>query len=181
MAKVKNVKKRIWIERFLIVAGASGTGKSTQLRSMFLDPRLGSNSVIPTARNIPDIYKLSPYRSLYLRLTSPHEMRESMDEFFDKIEKKTKSGRWCVASAIQIDAKNKMPGLIAVVKNIESRFDPEIIRVAILSPDRKNKKLLDIAKLLNDLHQKTTCEVMVIDARQKTANGLLLFDTFDFS
>jgi hypothetical protein len=172
---------QLYIERFLLVAGASGTGKSTQLRAMFKDPRLGTNSVIPIARNIRGIYKLSPNRSLYLRLMSPHENEEAEEEFFGKIEKKTKSGRWCVASAVQIVGKNKMPDLVTVVQDIKSKFDPEIIRVAILSPDRKNKKLSGIAKLLNDLHQKTTCEVMVIDARQKTANGLLLFDTFDFS
>lgn len=39
-----------YLERVLFVVGNRHTGKSTQLRSMFLDVRLGSNGQIPTER-----------------------------------------------------------------------------------------------------------------------------------
>lgn len=35
------------IERILIVVGDQNAGKSTTLRSMFVDPRLGSKGVVP--------------------------------------------------------------------------------------------------------------------------------------
>ena len=96
-----------YFERFLFVVGDQNTGKSTQLRSMFADPRIndcriGGKSTIPTTSKIPETYQLSYGRSLYLRLSSPHEKGETLKEFIDDISMKDKSGRWCVAGALQI-------------------------------------------------------------------------------
>ena len=87
------------LERILLIAGAQNTGKSVQLRSMFLDPRFGTGGQVPDARNLPNVYALSPFRRLYLRLTSPHEAGESLDRFLEKIEEQTDGHyRWNVAS-----------------------------------------------------------------------------------
>ena len=40
-----------YIERALFVIGDQDTGKSTQLRSMFLDGRLGNQGEVPTENN----------------------------------------------------------------------------------------------------------------------------------
>ena len=114
-----------FIERALLVAGAPDTGKSVQMRSMFRDPRLGHGGQIPEARNLPNTFQLSPFRRLYLRLTSPHEAGETLDRFLDKIEENTDSyHRWNVASAVQVDAADNMPNLSNIVAALDERFSP---------------------------------------------------------
>ena len=170
-----------YIERVLLVAGAQDTGKSVQLRSMFLDPRLGTRGQIPESRNLPNIYELSPFRRLYLRLMSPHENGETLEQFLDDIRRHIDyHHRWNVARASQIEAGGNMPGIADVVAGLESRFEPERIRVAILSPDRHGHVLDEAPALMQDLRG-TTCEVLCIDARSRRHNGLLLADTFDFA
>ena len=170
------------IERVLLVAGAQNTGKSVQMRSMFLDPRLGTSGQIPEAPNLRNVYALSPYRRLYLRLTSPHELRECLDRFFEKIEENTDGHyRWNVASAVQIQAGGNMPNISELVTALEERFSPERIRVAILSPDRHGDVLAEAPAFMQALQGVPSCEAMCIDARSRHRNGLLLADTFDFT
>ena len=170
------------LERVLLVAGAQNTGKSVQIRSMFLDPRLGTTGQIPEARNIPNVYALSPFRRLYLRLTSPHESWETLDRFLEKIEENTDGHyRWNVASAVQIEAGGNMPNIGELVTALEERFSPERIRIAILSPDRHGDVLADAPALMQALQAVPSCEAMCIDARSRHRNGLLLADTFDFA
>lgn len=180
--EIREMQETCFIERILLVAGAQNTGKSVQLRSMFLDPRLGTHGQVPEARNLPNIYWLSPFRRLYLRLTSPHEMKETLRDFLNKIEENTGGFyRWNVASAIQVDAAENMPDLIDIVTALDGRFSPERIRVAILSPDRHGNMLDEVAELMEALQQVSSCETFCIDARSRDRNGLLLADTFDFA
>jgi len=167
-----------YFERVLLVLGDPNTGKSVQLRSMFQHPRLGGT--IPTSRNIVTTYPLSQGRSLYLRLTSPHEMGESLQDFFNKIFAKATSGRWCVAVPIQISATATMPDPPSVVSAIETQLAPERIRVCILSPDYNGNVLPTLMQLTDSLWQTPSCEVLTIDARDRQRNGFLLADTFDF-
>jgi hypothetical protein len=170
------------IERFLLVAGAQDTGKSTQLRAMFCDPRFGSGRRIPTAPKPKETYELSPGRRLYLRLSSPHENNETLERFLEKTARKTRAGRWCVASAVQIEPARQMPSLPCIVSAITERFSPERIRIAILSPDRRGVPLRGAAGHIQELREVVdVAEVMCIDARTRVGNGLLLADTFDFT
>ena len=73
----------VYIERALFVVGDQNTGKSTQLRSMFLDWRLNIQGVVPTTKKVRITHALSNERWLYLRLMSPHETGEMLDEFPD--------------------------------------------------------------------------------------------------
>jgi hypothetical protein len=171
----------LYIERLLLVVGAQNTGKSTQLRSMFLDPRFGTSSQIPLARNVAQTQYLSTSRRLYLRLTSPHEAGETLSQYLNKIAQRTASGRWCVASAVQINPARQMPALPEVVKALAARFAPERIRIAILSPDRHAATLPGASQLVDDLWRIRHCEPFCLDARSRTANGLMLADTFDFA
>ena len=178
--RVREMQEPRFIERVLLVAGAQNTGKSVQIRSMFLDPRLGGE--IPGAPNLLNVYQLSPFRRLYIRLTSPHELRETLDRFLEKIEENTDGyHRWNVASAVQIDAAENMPNLREVVTALDERFSPERIRVAILSPDRHGDVLAEIPALMQELQEVSSCETLCIDARSRRRNGLLLADTFDFA
>ena len=65
-------------ERALFVGGETNSGISNQLRSMFREIRLGTDGNIPTERKLPELYRLSNERCLYLRLTSPHEAKETI-------------------------------------------------------------------------------------------------------
>src|SRR6266852_2396937 len=83
-------------ERVLFVVGEPNSGKSNQLRSMFRDVRLGTGGNIPTGRRLDEVYRLSNERSVYLRLTSPHEAGESLS-------KKRRKGNFLEKTARIID------------------------------------------------------------------------------
>lgn len=176
----------LYIERALFVVGNQNTGKSTQLRSIFCDYKFGTRGDIPDAKNLSETYYLSHDRRLYLRLTSPNEWNESLEEFLTKTKSKTGSGRWCIASPLQPLPEKKMPGLLDVVQGFVSRFEPERVRVCFLSPDYNGNRLsessdLDIETLVDDLWRISGVECLFIDARDRAKNGLLLADFLDFT
>jgi hypothetical protein len=171
------------LERILFVVGKQNTGKSTQLRSLFVDPRLGTNRRIPRDRKVPESYDLGLDRSLYLRLTSPHERRETMGQFLSKIEQRTSVGRWCAALAIQPNAAHRMPDAIETVRAVIRRFQPESVRVCVLSPDRHGTMYdsQELKRLFRRLWQLGNVECHCLDARGRTANGRLLAGYFDYT
>jgi hypothetical protein len=172
------------LERALFVVAPPDSGKSTQLRAMFLDRRLGTEGNVPSTRNIPETYYISNERRLHLRLTSPHEYGESPEEYMDKAKGKMVPGRWCFACALQPDAHKKMPDVVDSVRKFIAAFDPERVRVVFLSPNRHGLELKDFAPgrdLSDELHQINGVEVVCVDARRRAANGLFLADFFDFT
>jgi hypothetical protein len=170
------------VERFLFIVGDQNTGKSTQLRSLFVDPRLGTNGRIPNNHNVPDHYFLSVDRALYLRLTSPHERNETMAQFLAKIARRTEAGRWCVAAPLQPEASNRMPDVVETVRAVKERFTPERVRVCFLAPDRHGQTATgDIELMFRSLWRLGGVECHSIDARHRTANGTLLADYLDYS
>lgn len=171
------------LERALFVVAPRNSGKSTTLRSIFLDRRFGTNG-IPTQPKLPDSYYISNERRLYLRLTSPHESDETPEEFFTKAEDKMPGGRWCYAGPFQPAAFKQMPDVVESVEKFAKRFKPERIRVAFLSPNHRGSDIstfLQNRDLMADLLSIPKVEVMCLDGRQKEKNGLLLADFFDFT
>ncbi len=67
--------QRHHLERVLFVVGNRHCGKSTRLRSMFKDVRLSTAGSIPKDRKLVDFHRLTNDRFLYLRLSSPHELK----------------------------------------------------------------------------------------------------------
>jgi hypothetical protein len=63
------------LERVLFLIDGRHCGKSTQLRSIFLDVRLGTDGVIPRKRKLKDFHRLTNDRFLYLRLSSPQDLK----------------------------------------------------------------------------------------------------------
>jgi hypothetical protein len=185
-------------ERALFVVGEPNSGKSNQLRSMFRDIRLGTDGNIPRERKLPDFYRLSNERCLYLRLTSPHEAKESLGRkhgrnsptnFLEKTAKKIEENtprwgrRWNFAGALQPFSRNHMPGVVATCHAFVRRFNPERTRIVFLSPDRHCTCLQESehVELVDGLRRIESVEVCWIDARERTVNGLLLADFFDFT
>ena len=177
----------VFLERALFVVGPQNSGKSTQLRSIFRDSRLGTTGQIPSSsekHKLAEIYPISNERRLYLRLTSPHEMGETPKEFFDKTRKKMVSGRWCFAAPLQPDAFKRMPDVVESVKRFTEALEPERVRVIFLSPTRQGEMLRDFAPdrdLCGELLHVNCVEVACIDARRRDRNGLFLADFFDFT
>ena len=177
-----------YVERALFMMGDQDTGKSTQLRSMFLDWRLGTSGQIPSSRNVPNSYTLSNERCLYLRLTSPHEAGDTMKEFLDSCADQMQSSkrdcrRWNFASAVQVSETNNLPRGTQVIEEFIKRFTPERVRVVILSPDRSGKASEgnELQRLTQDLRSLAHCEVMMADATSRDANGMMYADFFDFN
>jgi hypothetical protein len=174
----------IWLERALFVVAPQDSGKSSQLRAMFLDRRFGSDGVVPASRNLAETYYISNARRLHLRLTSPHEYGETPKEFIDKLKSKMISGRWCFAGAFQPEAYNNMPDIVETVQRFIVAFAPERLRVIFLSPNRHGAELssfLPGRDLSDELLKISSVEVACFDARQRQSNGLLLADFFDFT
>ena len=176
----------LFVERALFVVAPQDSGKSTTLRSMFLDRRLGiGGKVPPSSRSrLPEAIHLSNERRLYMRLTSPHEYNETLDQFLDKTKNKMGTGRWCYVGPFQPNAFKKMPDVVASVRAFVRAFSPERTRVAFLSPNRHGqcvKNFLPGRDLQHELLSIPQVEVMCLDGRQKGKNGLLLADFFDFT
>ena len=175
----------LYIERALFIVGDQNTGKSVQLRSMFLDWRFGSEGIIPTSSKIKESIYLSQHRGLHIRLTSPHEYGDTPKSYLDKIENKTQSGRWCFAGALQPEASNKMPDVTSSVEKFVNKFGPEKVRVCFLSPDKDGNlifnKMNNFNSIVDSLINIDNVEVIFIDARSRDSNGLLLADFFDFA
>jgi len=185
-----------YFERALFVVGEPNSGKSKQLRSMFRDVRLGTGGDIPTGRRLPELYRLSNERCLYLRLTSPHEAGESIrrkrrgqKNFLTKTDKIIEENtprmgsRWNFAGALQPGARDNMPDVVRTCRAFVRYFEPERTRVVFLSPDRHGDSLQERAHmgLVDRLRNIPSVEVCWIDARDRTVNGLLLADFFDFT
>jgi len=153
---------------------------------MFLDWRLGNSGRVPTARNVKNAYPLSNERWLYLRLSSPHEAGETTDEFLDKCAaemgfKVQTARRWNFAGALQITASAKLPQGVEVVKAFAKRFEPERIRVVVLSPDRHGNPPAGGQDKITNALRSADVEVVIVDATSRTANGLMYADFFDFT
>ena len=170
-----------YLERALFVVGNPNTGKSTQLRSIFKDIRFGTDGIIPSERKLRETYRLSNERSLYLRLTSPHESEEDLEQFFSKIVSKTRVGRWNFAGPLQPNPSNRMEGVVEVTAAFVERFSPERVRVVYLSPDKGGETVSDTSAPLCQLRDGREVEVCAIDARDRERNGLFLADFFDFT
>jgi hypothetical protein len=186
-------------ERALFVVGEPNSGKSTQLRSIFRDVRLGRNGVIPESANLPEMYRLSNERCLYLRLTSPHEAGEAIDtkrtglnaatNFLERTAEKIAANtpqlgrRWNFACPLQPNAASRIPDVVTTCRAFVRHFSPERTRVVFLSPDRHGAYLQETshAVLLDGLQEIPSVEVCWIDARDRAANGLQLADFFDFT
>ena len=172
------------LERALFIVAPPDSGKSTQLRSMFLDRRFGTEGIVPATRNIPENYHISNERRLHLRLTSPHEYGETTKEYMDKAKSKMGPSRWCFACPFQPEAHNRMPDVVESVQKFIAAFEPERVRVVFLSPNRHGLQLKDFLlgrDLSDELLQVGGVEVACVDARRRQANGLFLADFFDFT
>lgn len=187
------------LERALFVVGKQNSGKSEQLRSMFLDVRFGNNGIIPDERKLQEIYRLSNERCLFLRLTSPHEAGEfigkrpsrpkKVTNFLEKTAETIATyrhhsvRRWNFAGALQRSRSNHMPGAGTTCRAFVERFKPERTRVVFLNPDRHGVPLSEeiYLRLVNDLRGTPRLDICCIDARDPEANGLFLADFFDFT
>jgi len=175
-----------YVERALFVVAPQNFGKSTLLRSMFRDPRLGNAGEIPTALKLPDDFRLSGERRLYLRLASPHEAGETPDEFIKKTKGKMVDGRWCFAGPLHPSPLKKMPDATTAIHRFIDEFDPERVRVAILwpshNPDEDGMFGPDVVEdLLDDVQAiDRRVEAVCLDGRQRGRSGLVLADFFDF-
>jgi hypothetical protein len=149
---------------------------------MFADRRFGTNGNIPHGKRLPKV-TLSNDRSLYIRLSSPHESNINPAQFHKGIIDATGSGRWCFAGAFHTHEFNKMPDFVESIKLFKSKFNPERVRVCLLSPNKRGKTLCndDIQYICQQLQRLRGIEYMFIDAQDKYINGLLLADFFDFA
>ena len=177
----------LFVERALFIVAPQDSGKSTALRSMFADPRLGTRGVVPKSKDklrLPADYRLSRERRLYLPLTSLHEYGETLREFVDKTRGSMDSGRWCYAGPFQPDAYKNMPDVVDCVAAFVEAFEPERVRVAFLSPNRHGQcvdTVLPGRDLSHELLSIESVEVMFLDGRRRGKNGLVLADFFDFT
>ncbi|MBB2918285.1 hypothetical protein [Cupriavidus alkaliphilus] len=176
-----------YVERALFIVAPRNFGKSTVLRSMFQDPRFGTNGDIPTASNLSDVFRLGKDRRLYLRLMSPHESGESLTDFIGKTKGKMTGGRWCFAGPLHPGAYKEMPDAVTTIGRFIKTFDPERVRVVLLWPSHHEDENEEfgadtVENLLEELQEVDgRVEVLCVDGRKRGRSGLLLADYFDFA
>ncbi|ATE71272.1 hypothetical protein CNO08_07825 [Lysobacter capsici] len=187
-----DVMKTLYLERALFVVGHQNDGKSTQLRSMFKDWGLGARGKIPVEKSIVKRHWLGQHRGLLVRLTSPHEYRETPEEFHAKIRADMKQGRWCLAAPLQPEASNSMPDVVETIRLFQEEFCPERIRVCFLLPCKRSKagdKQMDIStttghirRLWKRSSESSIVECVIIDAASPDGegNGHFLADYFEY-
>jgi hypothetical protein len=186
----RDTQKRPHMERALFVVGKQNAGKSTLLRQMFVDRRLGTDGAIPEASRIKPV-ALSPERCLVIRCASPHERKETLRRFFDKVERDMERvsdqfWRFNYACALQPEAENKMPDLITICKKFDAKFAPERIRVILIDPRQDGRPGSRLAQSDVDELRSLSVEMAIIDAHRSTpryeySNGIFLADFFDFA
>ena len=92
--------------------------------------------------------------------------------------------RWNFAGALQMSATEQLPeGPREVIETFMERFNPNRVRAVILSPDRSGNVLdsQEIQILMDTLQELQICEVLTVDARWRSAHGLMYADFFDFT
>jgi hypothetical protein len=183
-------RKRPHLERVLMVCGGQNAGKSRLLRTMFVDPRLGTGGSRPTSAKVR-LASLSRERGLYVRCTSPHEYGDTLDSFFRKLDRAMERAwhqfwRINVACAMQPAAANNMPDIVTVCREFRTRLVPERIRVVQIDPRQDNAQgtLLPHAEV--DQLRQIGVEIVTVDGRRSMAasqhpNGFFLSDFFDFT
>jgi hypothetical protein len=180
------------MERALFVLGNQNAGKSKLLRSMFIDPRLGTSGNIPDEKIIK-LVSLSRDRCLHVRCTSPHENKETIDKFFEKIDHVMKRAwdkywRFSFACAMQPKAVNNMPDIVTTFKAFQEKFEPERIRVIQINPrqDEDETKIDLLTHREIDTLRTLGVEMAIVDGRKLSVknqypNGFFLADFFDFT
>ena len=135
-------------------------------------------------RRLPVVHHVSNERHLVLRLTSPHEVSETVEDWLGKFRKTLQDGHWSFACPLQVEPSRQMPDVVDSVNGFIRAFEPERVRVAFLSPDWRGN-LADLRTNGRDLTRELWAlgpvEVISIDARDRQANGRLLADFFDFT
>ncbi|NNF95919.1 MAG: hypothetical protein HKM94_03205 [Halobacteria archaeon] len=180
--------QQVHVERALFIIGNPNTGKSVQLRSMFLDWRLGQRGIIPTSNRLRSTYSLSNERWLYLRLTSPHETNETLEKFLRKCAHVMQRNgnlarRWNFAGALQAAATQNTLSSAEIIDAFAKRFSAERTRAVILSPNWRGNALqaTTIQKLVADLRAAQVTDIQTVDATTRKGNGLMYMDFFDFT
>src|ERR1035437_6109308 len=178
------------MERALFVVGRQNAGKSTLLRHMFIDPRLGTGGKIPTASKIRPV-ALSHERCLVVRCTSPHERNEPLDAFFKKLDRAMEIAyreywRFNFACAMQLTTAGKVPDFVTLCEEFQERFEPERIRVIQIDPCQNGKPGVRLARTEIDQLRYHRIEMVVVDwdrspTSNQDPNGYLLADFFDFA
>ncbi len=194
MAKVREQAKRrcAHLERVLLVCGVQNSGKSHLLRAMYNDPRFGTRGRVPAGRQaiLPPV-TFSYSRTLFVRLSSPHESGESLSRFFNKIERFGErawaSGwRFNFACAVQPNQTAQTPDVVTICEQLYRSFLPERIRVVQIDPIQNgnaSEDLLSPAQMRRLWALRNPVEVITVSAEHvaQFVNGSCLADYFDFT
>ena len=177
-------------ERALFVMGNQNSGKSTRIRNMYADVRMGRHGRVPQkkVRNFRTV-RLSHERRLYVRIQSPQEAGETLTRFFGKIDKAIKrddpTARWNMVTAMQRGEGENIDDGVSVIDSFIRTYKPERVRVALIHPPAKGDllteaELADTRDRIRDLERPgVVVEALQIEGRGR--NGLLLSDFFDFT
>jgi len=128
---------------------------------------------------------------LFVRCTSPHEIGESLAEFFRKLDRAMERAwntfrRINIACAVQPQAVGPTPDLVTICRQFQAQFLPERIRVVQIDPRQDGQPGALLTLLEVDQLRSIDVEILTVDGRRPLRpraypNGLLLADFFDFT
>lgn len=176
--------KRPRFERALFVLGYQNAGKSTAIRRMYKDWRMGRQGQVPQKRTTRfPVIRLSNERMLYVRVQSPQERGEDWTKFTGRIDRAIRTNgpnaRWNSACAMQISRGTNIAGGLSVIRRFIRKYKPERVRVALMNPPARGDALTDddLTKILEGI-QALAGEPLQVYGRGQS--GFLLADFFDF-
>lgn len=173
----------------MFVIGEPDAGKSTTLRSLFVDPRFGTKGKVPSESRIR-LVGLSRERCLFMRLTSPHETKQNIEQFIQTVVAAQRRAtrfdfrRFNLACALQPFAAHSMPDLLETCVAVQDQLAPERMRIVVIDPRQDGASGPPLSRQTVHRLRKRNVELVKIDGEHSRAdypNGLLLADFFDFT
>lgn len=160
------MKPSLAIDTLVLIAADPGSGKSSQIRSIFTQPEFCKFGRYPTERKIPNIHKIGPDILLYVRLTSWHETKKVYPEVVADIQKHAPAKRrYKVLAPVQVTAsKYGLAGAEELFMKLMRDFRVRRGLLVWLSPNVKKTDSIAISKDLANFLSKSNASSLTIDS-----------------
>ena len=148
----RKILAKLKIDTLVMLIGDKAAGKSNQMRSVFEEFELHHfYGGYPAPDNIKKNYYVHPDMDLFLRLSSPHEMREGYDDIHNDIQNGwvDHRRRYKVFFPAQVTPTSKLIGGEDLFIKLFSDFDIRRGFAVWLNPDASNRQPFKVSSTMS--------------------------------